>query len=359
MEDTEKDKITKEEYHKYLESLFQNAASSGADAISQATLEALGYLAKNYLNLTREMQEIADKIFDGCIKDVGSVIKEAPDTTETRHAKRLLRTLKHELPSASGLIIAIESKAEIKEPILIETRDLFEKYFQLYLDVLYDVSVEESHRGQASFAKLSMLFSCVDELVVCFHLAQHGYINQAYTHIRTVFESLNMVELFVRDESYAELWCSDDEKRKKRELSPVAVRTKLGVKEDPLYAFFSAHGPHVTWEYVQSKSARKREASEKINPEIVFFLGGTKIVVHLLAANVGCVMALFTALLNIGKAFPDRVHAKDYPEIVRGFVKEFREYVKRYVEFFKEAGLDTEDIEAYLNDPDFWVGSGS
>jgi hypothetical protein len=110
---------------------------------------------------------------------------------------------------------------------------------------------------------------------------------------------------------------------------------------------------------VQSKSARKPEASEKGNPEIVFFLGGTKIVVHLLAANVGCVMALFTALLNIGKAFPDRVHAKDYPEIVRGFVKELREYVKRYVEFFKEAGFDTEDIEAYLNAPDFWMGSGS
>lgn len=359
MEDTEKDKITKEAYHKYLESLFQNAASSGTDAMSQATSEALGFLAKNYLNLTREMQEIADKIFDGCIEHVDSVIKEAPDTAETRHGKRLLRTLKHELPSASGLIMAIESKAKIEEPILIETRNLFEKYFQLYLDVLYDVSVEESHRGQASFAKLSMLFSCVDELVACFHLAQHGYINQAYTHIRTVFESLNKVELFVRDESYAELWCSDDERTKKRELSPMAVRTKLGVKGDPLYAFFSAHGPHVTWEYVQSKSARKREASEKGNPEIVFFLGGTRIVVHLLWSNVGCIMALFTALLYVGKAFPDRVHDQDYPETLDGFVKEFREYVKRYVEFFKEAGLDTEDIEAYLNGPDFWMGSGS
>jgi hypothetical protein len=349
MEDIEKDKITKEAYHKYLKSLFQNAASSGADAISKAPVEALGFLAKNYLNLTREMQEIADKIFDGCLEGVGSVIKEAPDTTETRHAKRLLRSLKHELPSAPGLIIALESKAEIKDPILKETRDLFEKYFQLYLDFLYDVTVEESHRGKASFAKLSMLFSCVDELVVCFHLAQHGCINQAYTHIRTVFESLNKVELFIRDESYAELWCSDDEKRKKRELSPVVVRTKLGVKDDPLYAFFSTHGPHVTWEYVQSKSARKSKASEKGNPEIVFFLGGTKIVVHLLAANVGCIMALFSTLLNVGKAFPDRVHDQDYLKTVEGFLKEFRGYLKRYVEFFKKVGLDTEDIEASLN----------
>jgi len=70
-------------------------------------------------------------------------------------------------------------------------------------------------------------------------------------------------------------------------------------------------------------------------------------------------MALFTALLHVGKALPDRVHDQDYPEIVGGFVKEFREYVKRYVEFLKEAGLDTEDIEAYLNGPDFWMGSGS
>jgi len=44
---------------------------------------------------------------------------------------------------------------------------------------------------------------------------------------------------------------------------------------------------------------------------------------------------------------------------VDGFVKELREYVKRYVEFFKDAGLDTKDIEAYLNAPDFWIGSSS
>ena len=351
MDDSEKDKITKEKYHKYLESLFQNAASSGAEALPKVLLEAFSFLAKNYLNLTKEMQEIADKIIDGFIEGAGSIIKEAPDTTETRQAKRLLRSLKNELPSASGLIIAMESKAEIEDPILKETRDLFEKYFQRYLDFLYDITVEESHRGKASFAKLSMLFSCIDELVVCFHLAQHGCINQAYTHIRTVLESLNKVELFIRDESYAELWCSDDEKGKKRELSPVAVRTKLGVKDDPLYAFFSAHGPHVTWEYVQSRSASKPKASEKKNPEIVFFIGGTKLLVHILWANVGCIMALFTTLIHLGKAFPGRVHDRDFPEIVEGFLKEFREYIKRYVEFFKKGGLDTEDIEACLNDP--------
>ena len=343
-----------EEYSKYLESLFRDAEPKGTEAISQAITESFNFLLTNYLNLDSELQEMADKVFDGCIEYFDSALNGALDSAETRKAKRILRTLKRELPSASGLIMAIESKAHIKEPIITETCNLFEKHFQLFLDVLYDISVEESHRGQASFAKLGMLFSCVDELVVSFHLAQHGYINQAYTHIRTVFESLNKVELFIKDESFAELWCSQDEKKKKQQLSPYAVRTKLGVKEDPLYAFFSVHGPHVTWEYVQAKSVQRLGVSDKGNPQIEFFLGGTRIIGHLLMANVGCTMALFNALLYLGKAFPDRVHGQDYPEIVRGFANEFKEYLKRYVEFFKEAGLDTEDIEAYLNDPDHW-----
>jgi hypothetical protein len=46
---------------------------------------------------------------------------------------------------------------------------------------------------------------CIDELVTAFHLAQHGFANQAYTHTRTVFESLNLVELFVKDASFADL----------------------------------------------------------------------------------------------------------------------------------------------------------
>ncbi len=355
MEDAEKKKITKEEYDQYLEALFRNAAPKGTEAISQATAEALNFLSTNYLNLNNELQEIADKIFDGCIEHFDSALQGAPESAETRKAKRLLRTLKRELPSACGLIMGIESKADIKEPIVIETRNLFEKYFQLFLDVLYDVSVEKTNRGQASFAKLSMLFSCVDELVACFHLAQHGYINQAYTHVRTIFESLNKIELFIKDEYFAELWCSQDERKKKQELSPYAVRTKLGVKEDPLYSFFSVHGPHVTFEYIKAKSGKKLEVSDKGNPQIEFFLGGTRIIVHLLMANFGCIMALFGALLYLGKAFPDRVHDQDYPDIVEGFLNEFREYSKRYVKFFKEAGIDTEDIETYLNDPDHWM----
>jgi len=356
MEDDERKKITKEEFGQYFRSLLKDAPPNGHEAMSKASVEAIHFLAQNYLNLDTELQEVADKALDTYLEDVDSALKEMPDSIEKRGMKRLLRTLKGKLPSASSLIMGIESKAEIKEPILTETRNLFEKHFQLFLDALYDVSVEESQCGQASFAKLSMLFSCVDELVVSFHLAQHGYVNQAYTHIRTVFESLNKVELFVKDESYAELWCSQDEREKRKHLSPFAVRDKLGVKEDPLYAFFSAHGTHVTWEYVQAKSGIRLEMSDKGNPQIEFFFGGTRIIGHILMANVGCIMSLFSTLLYLGKAFPDKVHDQDYPEIVREFAKEFKKYLKCYVGFFKEAGLDTEEVEAYLNDPESWIG---
>ena len=265
MENMREDSITKNTYSKYLISLFQDSELKNPEELTKISLQSFHYLAKNYFNLDSEMQVFADKLFDVCTERFDTVLKESPDTAEVRQAKRIIRAIKKEHPSASGLITSLESKQEIKEPVVIETRKLFEEYFQYFLDCLYDVT-EDSHQGQASYAKLSMLFSIVDEMLAAFHMAQHGYVNQSYTHIRTVFEGINLIELFIRDESYAELWFSSDEKTKKKELKPVAVREKLGIKQDPLYAFLSAHGSHVTKEYVQSKSAKKREPSQEGNP---------------------------------------------------------------------------------------------
>jgi hypothetical protein len=346
-------RITKKVYRKFLESLLENSVP-GPEIGGKIILEIISFLGKNYENMDEEMQKITDGVFSGFQEQAEIFLKEAPDVAETREAKRLLRSMKHELPTAKGLIAVMESKAEIKEPIVLETRNLFEKHFQSFLDVLYDISVEESHKGEASFAKLSLLFSCVDELVTGFHLAQRAYSNQAYSHIRTVLESLNKIELFVRDESYAKLWLSNDEKEKFKKLRPKAVRDKLGIKKDELYGFLSVYGTHVTSEYVHSKSGRYVKVSESGNPEIVFFISGTKYTSHILTANLNCLVALSLALVYVGKAFPHNVHSEDYSRILGRLSQDLREYMGRYIGFFKKTGFDIQEIEAFINNQDFW-----
>ena len=137
-----------------------------------------------------------------------------------------------------------------------------------------------------------------------------------------------------------------------KKLKPAAVRQKLGIKNDPFYAFFSAYGSHVTKEYVQSRSAKKSELNQKGNPEIHFFIGGTRITFHLLWANVGCILLLFAAFIHLGKAFPDRVHGQDFVTLIKTYAKDFMVYIGRFTQFFKEAGINTEQIEDLLNDID-------
>lgn len=342
--------ITKEIYHAFLKDSFEKAASD-PEKLQELSFQALQFLSKNYLNMTTEMQEIADRVIDASIEIIDSSLKNAPDTKEYRAAKRQLRTLKRSLPSATSLIADLEQRGEIKEPVIAETRVLFEKYFQVFLDAVYD-AMEGTHRGSPSFAIISIFCMCIDELVTAFHLAQHGFANQAYTHIRTVLESLNLVELFVRDASFADLWCSDDKRTKARKLSPKAVRKKLNIEDDPTYRFLSAHGPHSTFDSIRSKSARKREQSADGNPEIHFFLGGTKIVMHLIWANVGCIQALSLALASIGKTFPDHINFEDYTGIAKELAREYKEYITRYiVQFFKESDVDTSELEDFMNGP--------
>lgn len=325
--------ITKEEYKKYLDLLLTDCDLNTEEGLSKLGLQSFHFLAENYLNLDPEMEAFTDKIIDNCKDQFESVLMKTPDSAETRKVKRIFRALKNELPSAEDLIKILMSEPKNQEPILIDTGKLFEKYFQHYLDYLFDISYGQSHRGYASFAKLSMFYSITDELLVAFHMAQHSFTNQAYAHIRTVHECLNLIELFIRDESYAELWFSDDETRKKKELIPVVVRKKLGIIEDPLYAFYSVHGQHVTNKYVQSRSAKSGKLSEKGNPQFKYFIGGTRILSHRLWANVGCIIALSLVIIQLNKSFPTRVCKQDYESLLESFFCEYVTFLQNYIGF--------------------------
>jgi hypothetical protein len=339
--------ITKEAFQGHIASLVEKAASEGHDP-TDIVVNIFSFLRDNYEYMTPDMKIVADKIIDGSIEVADQATKAAPDSRETRAAKKKLRLIKQNLPSAQGLVMSIEHKSEIADPIVTETRVLFEKYFQMLLDAIYDISVEHTHSGVSSYATLSMFFSFVDELVAGFHLAQHAYANQSYTHSRSVLEGCNLIRLFLKDPSFAVLWDSDDLKAKKKKLSPGAVRKELGIQDDPIYRFLSTYGPHTTADYVKSKTSMKDRLSEKGNPAIEFFIGGTRRVEHIRGANFNCILPLFMALDLVPKAFPNHLHLDDYMEMLKDSARDFKAYFLHSLELYKEAGRDTSDVEVIL-----------
>jgi hypothetical protein len=116
---------------------FEKTASD-PEKLQGLSVQVIQFLFKNYLNMTTEIQEITDKTIDASIEVIDSSLKNVPDTEEYRAVKRQLRTLKQCLPSAASLIADLEQKSEIKEPFIDETCVIFEKYFQVFLDAVYD-----------------------------------------------------------------------------------------------------------------------------------------------------------------------------------------------------------------------------
>jgi hypothetical protein len=49
------------------------------------------------------------------------------------------------------------------------------------------------------------------------------------------------------------------------------------------------------------------------------------------------------------KSFPDRIHEKDYQTVVEKFAQDYIGYSRHYIELFKEAEINTEEIEAFIN----------
>jgi hypothetical protein len=336
--------ITKADCQQYLLSLIKEAAPRGKDALSGVIIQYMQYLVKNFDKLDEEMQGITDKLLDESVEVFSSAIVEAPDSPQIRQARRLLRNIREKRPTAKGLIAGLEAAPQSAETFIPATKLLFEELLQHLIDTLYDV-IEGGLHGPASFVKVSLFYTCISELLAAFHLAQRSYASQAYTHIRTVFESLNIIELINRDESYADIWTSNDTKKKMKALSPKAVRKKLG-QDKSAYSFFSELGAHPTWAYVGAQSARRKK-QETDKTEITFWMGGTKWTQHVLWANSACIFCIVQTLIYVGTSFGQRVHREDYPALIEVMLKDFNDYMEQHVyKWGREHGLDTNEVES-------------
>lgn len=157
----------------------------------------------------------------------------------------------------AGLLDTLGTETAFKTEYLDDAKVILQKYLPELLRFLAESSKEKA--GLAEFVKLNLLYLCIDELIAAFHLARHFFNNQAFSHIRSVVENLDKVELFLQQPKWAELWANDDpeqEKTKRREFMPSSVRKKLGKESyDPIYGMFSELGPHGTFSGVGWRTA--------------------------------------------------------------------------------------------------------
>jgi len=131
-------------------------------------------------------------------------------------------------------------------PIVRDSFERFSKNLQIVINLYLKIS-QGKKEGARDLAVNILLARCINDIIAGFHLAKHGYFIQCYSVTRSILESLDKVELFLRDENWADVWVRDPKKAKK-ELTPSKVRKILGRDSyDKLYGHFCEMGSHPTF----------------------------------------------------------------------------------------------------------------
>ncbi len=342
--------ITKADVGKKLKEIFESVNPKDQADLSGVLQLFFQYIKEHYGELDEEVQKSFDKMIDETLPEVKRAIDELPEGREKRQLRRMWKDASGKHFNSESLVKILEQPAQGETEALKEIREIFINSLQNILDLLSD-AVEPSRRGIAEFAKLGLFYLCVDELLAAFHMAQHSFVNQAYSHIRSILEAMNKIELFNRKPEWAELWASVDPKQKKqqlRELSPSSIRKKLGGERyDPFYGFFSEFGPHGTFRAIQTRSARKPELIDG-KPQIHFWIGGCPFEHNIIFINSYLLFSLGLVLSKVGSIYAHLLNREEVTEILNQIMEDSKRFNEaHFIPWAQKAGLDVSPLIEY------------
>lgn len=230
-------------------------------------------------------------------------------------------------------------------PVLSDARATFVRLVQCILDVLFDVT-RHSHKGAANFPNIGLCFWAVDELLVAMHLAQRAFTTHTYTHIRTVLEIRDLIELFQTQPKWVDLWVSGDDRKAWSELKPSKVRQTLGgPHSDPIYSFFSQLGPHGTFRGLRARAAMLASPDTEHTKHFRLWVGGSPMAHHIVWTNSFCIYAALITLVKSIGAFADYLNAAETDKVIVSVGELSAQfYRKHFAGWAREQGINPQPL---------------
>jgi hypothetical protein len=253
------------------------------------------WLTDNDGALDPEAKKYSDAMFDNFFKTIESKARQLPDTPENRRSVRSTLRAQGKHQPASDYLKLLEMAPQNFTADNQEWSDAILIILQNILDFLFDVRDKGSLEG-VKMVSYALFCSCFDELISALHLSRHQYFGQSNTHLRSILETLDRIDLFNKDPGMLKIWHGDDEGAILKELTPSTVRKKLGKpKFDPIYGFLCDTGAHPTFRNFQGRTVIS--ADEAKNKTALIFIGGTRIE-HVQITNFQLSMIIGNLLLN-------------------------------------------------------------
>jgi hypothetical protein len=323
-------------------------------ALQEKLAEFMAYSIENYEHLDAEAKVSIDRTLEELRNQAKNAIEQMPDGSQKREFERIVGAVEGKHFKAENLLAALETPSELKLEIVPAARAAFMEVLQRILDFLFDTS-RRIHQGFDVFAIVGLFYWAVDELLAGFHLAQRGFANQCYTHVRTVDEILDKIQLFHQQPKWTALWVTGSESEVWKELRPAAVRKKLGQpKHDPIYSFFSSLGPHGTFRGLQARTAMAAQANHDGSRMLRIWVGGTPQIHHIVWANTMCVYCAMRALVKCAATLEKWLDHEEVLSVYQSVVGTTKRFLlDHYVGWAQSEGLDIVAITELLGKAPF------
>lgn len=300
------------------------------------------YVLSNYDKLTPQAQKKADELQEKMVRQLDDVVSKLPESLDKRRLKRLSRGAKGHRLFSQLHIKTLENPVESSSKLHVKSRELFVEHLQVIMDFYQDILESGTMRGVATFSRISLLAVSIDELLVAFHLSQRNFGGQAFSHIRTIYEAVDLIDLFNREPQWAELWTSEKPWQKVwDELSPSKVRLKLG-KENifkEIYSLMSGLGSHPSFEMMRARCRKTKGLSEKGNPIILVKIGGSSSSKEAVFSHFFLLLSVIMVMAAEIISFGDRLNTN---EAESAMIKCCMDYADLYDEYLvkpvKESG---------------------
>jgi len=205
-----------------------------------------------------------------------------------------------------------------------------------------------STKGEASFAIRFLFARCINDLISGYHLATHGYTIQCYSVQRGILESLDLIALFIKDNSYSATWINNP-KQFRTDYKLWKIRQILGKSTyDDLYGHFCEMGSHPSFQSSRTMSYMRKQPNK--NPQIIVRVGPTDLVYPIIFSLGFSYLLLLSIVLLMTRYFET-----NHQGGVDFFMKELNYYKICFKDCLqpalaKSSGKQRTDIEDILNE---------
>lgn len=275
-------------------------AGNNPDKKVRAIFDEYQKIGKIYDSCDLEVQAM----FDSHIKIIVELIKENTSKMEDcilkRQSLRLIKKLEGKLYSGNQLISKLELPENEDNEIKHEVAIIFEEGIGTILDLMSDVQ-DNSENSESTFAILLLFSSIIDELIIANHLLKHNYMNQAFSHIRTIYENFDKIELFKTKPEFVNVWINNPNSDNYRILSPSGIRGLIGKpKFDKHYNTLCELGTHTSFDNLRSRFDVKTNELGELE-QVTFWLGGAPFPHNVIFGNgllISCLQEVHVKLIS-------------------------------------------------------------